>query len=83
MSVETCQYLTGVRRMIRAAGRRVANADEPELEQLVELRVAVDEAIAEAVDGWRALGRSWSVIGEALGMTKQGAMQRYGRRGAA
>lgn len=78
MSVETMPYIRGLERMVRAAGRRVAEADEPELAELVRLRDVVDESIRSAVDGWRRMGRSWSEVGRALGITKQAAAQRFG-----
>lgn len=80
MSVETPEFLAMVRRMLRAAGRRVAEADEVELADLAGLRDEVDNVIAQAVAGWRADGRSWGTIGAALGLTRQGAQQRYGKR---
>lgn len=83
MSVETPKYLRATQRFIRAAGRRVAEADEPELAELFALHGVVDEAMQEAVDGWRGMGRSWSEVGGALGMSKQAAAQRFGRRESA
>jgi hypothetical protein len=78
MPVETTEYLAMVGRMLRAAGRRVAEADEPELQQLIALRAEMDEIIRDAVLGQRAnLDRSWTWVGEALGLTRQGARQRY------
>lgn len=83
MGVETIPYLRGVGRMVRAAGRRVADADEPEMAELLRLRETVELAVQEAVDGWRGMGRSWSEIGAAMGMSKQAAAQRFGRKEAA
>lgn len=42
-----------------------------------EARV-IDDKINEAVRGARSAGASWSQIGAELGMTKQGAQQKYG-----
>lgn len=67
-------------RMIRAAGRRVADADEFELAHLVHLRNEFDQAIETAIHGQRSSGRSWEHIGLALGISRQGAFQRYGKR---
>jgi hypothetical protein len=78
-TVETIKYLGAAKRFIAAAGRRVAEADEPELAELVTLRESVEEAIRAGVDGMRGRGVSWTVIGDALGTTKQAAYQRYGR----
>jgi hypothetical protein len=75
--VETLDYLAAVRRMMRAAGRRVADADEAELAELLAIRAEVDEAIDRAVAGWRAQGRSWAIIGAAAGMSKQAAFKRW------
>ena len=83
MAVETMEYLAAAERFVRAAGRRVAEADEPELQRLVRLHAVVFEATREAVDGWRGLGRSWSEIGRALGMSKQAAQQQFGKEKAA
>lgn len=77
MSVETMSFLGMVRRMIRAAGRRVALADEFELAELLALRGELDAAIATAVTGQHEGGRSWSEIGAAAGMSKQAAAKRW------
>ena len=76
--VETSEWLKMLRRMIRAAGRRVANADEHELADLVSLRDQLDQSIKHAIQGQRSAGRSWAHIGQALGLSRQGAFQRYG-----
>ena len=77
MAVETMEYLAMLRRMIRAAGRRVANADEYELAELLKLRAELDEAISVAVAGQRSYGRSWAAIAYAAGMTRQAAWERW------
>lgn len=78
--VETSEYLdTVVRRTIKRAGERVADADEIELQQLIALRAVLEEAIDTAIQGQRTRS-SWEKIGAALGMTRQGAYQRYGRK---
>ncbi len=73
--VETPDFLKMLSRMIRAAGRRVAEADEQELIMLTHLRKELETAI----QGQRASGRSWEFIGLALGTTRQAAFQRYGK----
>jgi hypothetical protein len=78
-TVETLPFLDAVKRMIRAAGRRVAEADEFELAELVAIRDELDEAIIAAIAGQRSYGRSWADIGDALGITRQAAQQRYSR----
>ena len=78
--VETPDFLKMLSRMIRAAGRRVAESDEYELTMLVELRDEFDQAIEKAIEGQRASGRSWAHIGLALGTTRQAAFKHYGRK---
>lgn len=82
MSVETPQYLAMLRRMIRAAGRRVGEADELELADLLSLHAELDEAVAAAVDGQRVHGKSWQDIARGTGTTRQAAHLRYGQRRA-
>ena len=79
---ETLEYLAAARRFIRAAGKRVADADEFELAELVALRQDLEAAIVVAVHGQRSYGRSWAYIGAALGMKRQSAQERYGERAA-
>jgi hypothetical protein len=75
--VETPEYLAMLRRMICAAGRRVGDADEPDLAALVALREDLDAAIADAVRGQRSWGRSWASVASGLGVTRQSAHERY------
>ena len=79
MAVETLPYLDAVKRMIRAAGRRVAEADEFELYELTTLRAEVEAAIVSAIDGQMngPSDRSWADIASALGTTRQAAFKRY------
>jgi predicted RNA polymerase sigma factor len=77
--VETFEWLKMLSRMIRAAGRRVADSDEHELSCLAELQREFDAAMQAAVDGQIASGRSWAHIGKALGISKQAAFKRFGR----
>jgi hypothetical protein len=78
--VETMDYLGAARRFIRAAGRRVGDCDEPELAALLALRADLDAAIADAVAGQRAHGKSWASIALGTGTTREAAFQRWGRR---
>jgi hypothetical protein len=80
MAVETAEWLGMLRRMIAAAGRRVADADEVELGTLLGLRADLEKAIAEAVSGQRRRGVSWAFIASASGTTRQAAQQRWGNR---
>jgi hypothetical protein len=78
-TVETGEYVAFARRIIRAAGERVAQADDWELSELLSLRDDVEAAIARGVDGLREQGHSWQYIGTALGIRRQSAQERYGR----
>lgn len=77
--IETADYLKMLRRMIRAAGKRVGHADPADLRLLAELRVDLDDALQTGVDGLRADGFTWASIGEAMGTTRQAALMRWGR----
>ena len=75
---ETHAFIGAARRFIRAAGKRVADGDEPELRELVSLRIDLENAITAGVRGQRAIGRSWAHIGNALGISRQAAFQKWG-----
>lgn len=77
---EIPEFADMVSRMIRAHGRRVADADPEDLGSLLELREELEQAIARAVWGQRSAGFSWSQIARGLGTTRQAAQQRYGIR---
>lgn len=76
--VETPEYGAMVRRMIRAYGRRVADADDVDLGKMVAMRDDLDAAIAAAVAGQVDRGASWTDVGRALGITRQAAWKRFG-----
>lgn len=66
------------RRMIRATGRRVADADPEDLAELLALREVLEEAIATAVAGQVSQsGFSWSAVARGLGISRQGAWKQY------
>lgn len=76
---ETPEFAQMVARMIRAHGRRVAEADEVDLADLVAMRRVLEDAIADAVAGQQAAGKSWAEIARGLGVKRQTAHERYGR----
>ena len=80
MSVETVDFLAMVKRLIRRAGERVADADEPELAELVALRAELDRAIDAAAKGQHSIGRSWAEVARGLGTSRQAAHARYAPR---
>lgn len=77
MAVETTEYLKMLRRMIRAAGKRVGDADEPELAALLGLQDELEQAITTAVAGQLSIGRSWASIAAGTGTTRQAAHARF------
>lgn len=77
--VETMDYVKAAARFIRSAGDRVADSDEHELAALISLEPVLAKAIARAVEGQRAIGRSWDHIAQATGASRQAAYQRWGK----
>ncbi len=70
-------YLAFVRRILRAASKRVGAADPEDLEELLGLRADLDEAIDRAVAGMRETGYSWAEIARATHTTRQAAHARW------
>lgn len=78
---ETPEYAQMIGRMIRAYGRRVGDADPEDLADMLALRDAFDEAVADAVHLQRSRhGRSWADIATATGTTRQAAQMRWGKK---
>lgn len=69
-----------ISRMIISAGRHVGQRDPDLLADLCNLRIDLENAINIAVIGQRESGIYWSSIAEALGVTKEAVIQRYGPR---
>lgn len=75
------KYFAAVARMIRGMGRRVETADMEQFQALLAMRKLLDEVIADAAVNQRVnRGCSWTDIGEAAGITRQAAWQKWGRR---
>lgn len=64
-------------RALRAALR--ADAHAPRLQKLKEAEEALQAAMSLAAREAHADGQSWTVIGAALGMKRQSALERFGR----
>lgn len=81
--VETEDFGAMVRRMVKAYRRRVGEGpgDIASLRQLAELADEVDQAIRAAAQDLHDAGHSWTEIGDALGVSRQAARQRFGRPG--
>lgn len=77
---ETSDVSSATRRLILAIGRRVAEEDPEDLEFLIVLGQALNEAWSEAIAGLRASGHTDTVIGQALGTTKQNVQKRWPRQ---
>ncbi|QJY50547.1 hypothetical protein HOP40_11015 [Pseudonocardia broussonetiae] len=75
--VENSEFAAFGRRVIRAAGRRIAAGDVDALPDLAALSVELDAAISDAVTGLREAGYSWGEIAARLGVTRQAAHQRW------
>lgn len=75
--VETLDYIAMCRRILRVAGTRCAEADDFELAELITLRDDLESAITRAVVGLRSQGHSWQYVGDALGIRRQSAQERY------
>jgi hypothetical protein len=75
--VENDEFTALSRRVLRAAGRRIAAGDVEALPALAGLAVELDAAIGEAVTGLRSAGYSWAEIASRLGVTRQAAHQRW------
>jgi hypothetical protein len=76
--VENDEYAAFVRRVIAAYSRRVAAGDIEGITGLAALAAEFEDAIRQAVTGLRASGYSWADIANRLGITRQGAQQRWG-----
>ena len=76
--VENDAYAAFARRVLRAAGRRVAAGDVDGLADLVALSDEVERSVRAAVGGLRAFGYSWGEVAARVGVTRQAAQQRWG-----
>lgn len=75
-------YFAMLRRMMRAAGRRVAAGDPADLAELLATLHELDGILAAAVEAQHAAGFSWAEIAGALGVSRQAVHKRWGRRSA-
>ena len=76
--VENDEYAAFLRRVIRAYSRRVAAGDIEAITTMATLGDHLDQAIRDAITGLRGQGYSWADIALRLGITRQGAQQRWG-----
>jgi hypothetical protein len=76
--VENDEYAAFLRRVIAAYSRRVAAGDIEAITDMAALADDLDQAIRHAITGLRGIGYSWADIALRLGITRQGAQQRWG-----
>ena len=76
--VENDEYAAFLRRVIRAYSRRVASGDIEAITTMVRLADQLEDATRQAITGLRQSGYSWADIAMRLGITRQGAQQRWG-----
>jgi hypothetical protein len=76
--VENDEYAAFVKRVINAYTRRVASGDIEAITEMAAIADQMDTAIRDAITGLRACGYSWADIAKRLGITRQGAQQRWG-----
>lgn len=74
----TEEFLGAVRRMMRAAARRVAQGDEFELAEFVALKADYEYCLGQAVAGQRLFSdKSWRQIAEGAGNRPSAAHERW------
>ncbi len=76
--VENDEYAAFLRRVIDAYSRRVASGDIEAITVMASLARHLEDATRQAITGLRAFGYSWADIAARLGITRQGAQQRWG-----
>ena len=76
--VENDEYAAFLRRVIRAYSRRVAAGDIEAIATMANLADHLEDATRQAITGLRQSGYSWADIAMRLGITRQGAQQRWG-----
>ena len=75
--VENDEYAAFLRRVIRAYSRRVATGDIEAITTMAHLADELEDATRQAITGLRQFGYSWADIAIRLGITRQGAQQRW------
>ena len=76
--VENDEYAAFLRRVIRAYSRRVASGDIEAITAMARLAGDLEDATRQAITALNDFGYSWADIGMRLGITRQGAQQRWG-----
>jgi hypothetical protein len=77
-AVENDEYAAFLRRVIAAYSRRVGSGDIEAITGMATIATELEDAIRQAIAGLRGCGYSWADIAARLGITRQGAQQRWG-----
>ena len=77
-AVENDEYAAFLRRVIAAYSRRVAAGDIEAITTMANLADHLEDATRQAITGLRESGYSWADVAMRLGITRQGAQQRWG-----
>ena len=74
---DNTDFFRMLERMLRAGARRAGNSDEYDLKHFVSLKDKLNEEIKNAVKQQLDNGKSWKDIGDAIGISRQGAFKKY------
>lgn len=74
---ETWDHLGMLKRNLKAAGKRAADGDEPELMDLLAIQADWEAAVAVGIRGQLDRGMSWAYIAQGLGVKRQTAHERW------
>lgn len=77
---ETPEYAAMLRRLLRGYRRRVAVGDIDQLPEMAAMATEVDEMIRDSVASLIDRGYSYTDVAARLGITRQAAWQRFGRK---
>jgi hypothetical protein len=77
---ETPEYAAMLRRLLRAYRRRVAAGDIDQLAEMAAMAREVEDMIYDSVAGLIDRGYSYTDVAVRLGITRQAAWQRFGRK---
>ena len=76
---ENDEFAAMARRVMSAMIKRAANGDPEDLALVRQVIDSAEASLVIAVAGLREQGHSWTQVGEALGMTKQSAWERFSK----
>ena len=76
---ENDEFASFADRVLAVMARRAASGDPEDLARLREVIDKAEASLGLAVAGLRSQGHSWAQIGQALGMTRQSAWERFSK----